>query len=294
MPRVVRCPNCDAPLEVDLQQPVVRCQYCGCDIKQTIAIQTAPKPKPAPAPQPRPKPKPEPEPPAARPARTPNIGRSIRFWVFLVLVVSALPALHQMGILRRIPEWLRTVVRQVTGRDEAARRAGAPSTESNADRRLGEKLAVYADCLTADANRADRARQRYVSWQPNRAGPTCRERFISWGVPELGVNRASGGCGLRVGEFDSKPPKLVALEEAADKYVIALHELDDVLRAAHHYYDQKDYVEDHCAKGKELHTKMVDAFARWSTAETIPPPLEQARMIWGLIGSGLGAARGKR
>jgi hypothetical protein len=309
MPRVVRCPNCSAPLEVDLEQPVVRCQYCGCDVKQTIAIQTQPKPKPEPKPAPRPEPRPRrlPEPELIDPRRrvkTPNLGRTIRFWVFFMLLLGALPVLHQMGILRRIPELVRTAVRQVGG-DEAARRVGAPRTETDADRQLGEKLAVYAECLSSNVGRAEAAIQRYLSWQsgegspargggtpkgrgapkgPNRAGPTCKERYISWGVPELRVDRGSSGCGHRVGELDTKPPKLPALEEAADKYVIALHELDDVVGAAHRYYDQKDYLDDHCTKGKQLHTRMMDAFARWNVAESalrasleaeLPPLLER-------------------
>jgi hypothetical protein len=307
MPRVVRCPNCSAPLEVDLEQPVVRCQYCGCDVKQTIAIQTQPKPKPEPEPRPEPRSRRLPEPEVVdqrRPAKAPNIGRTIRFWVFFMLLMGTLPVLHQLGILRRIPELVRSAVRRVGG-DEAARRAGAPRTETDADRQLGEKLTVYSECLSSNLSRAEQSRQRYLGWQsgegspawgggtpkgreapkgPNRAGPSCKERYIGWGVPELRVDRGSSGCGHRVGEFDNKPPRLVALEEAADKFVIALHELDDVVGAAHHYYDQKDYVEDHCAKGKQLHTKMMEGFARLSAAETalranleaeLPPLLER-------------------
>ncbi|MGD0089529.1 MAG: TetR/AcrR family transcriptional regulator [Planctomycetota bacterium] len=43
-----------------------------------------------------------------------------------------------------------------------------------------------------------------------------------------------------------------------------------------------------------IHGVMMATLARWSTAQTLPPPLEQARLIWGLIGSGLGAVGGKR
>jgi len=39
-----------------------------------------------------------------------------------------------------------------------------------------------------------------------------------------------------------------------------------------------------------MHGAMMATLARWSTAEIIPPPAEQARLIWGLISGGLGAA----
>jgi AcrR family transcriptional regulator len=36
-----------------------------------------------------------------------------------------------------------------------------------------------------------------------------------------------------------------------------------------------------------IHGVMMMTLARWSTAEDLPPPAEQARMIWGLISGGL-------
>ncbi|MCC6643449.1 YiiG family protein [Candidatus Peregrinibacteria bacterium] len=126
---------------------------------------------------------------------------------------------------------------------------------------LNKKLNAYVGLLNNVSERVNDSYDRYLSWADYQNGPTGQERNI-YGLYEL--NDYSN-------DFE-KADQALALqpEHELDKivrdYIAAYKEVEPLNEEAYNYYDQKDYLDDNMAKGKELHPKLVAAFDKFQAA----------------------------
>ncbi len=113
--------------------------------------------------------------------------------------------------------------------------------------------------------RAHAARERYLDWVDADRGPTCHERYISYGthtfVGDVSACTAAATASLQHG------PSLPAFETAAQHYAETLVTLRPLLVDAARYYDVGLYRADACSHGRELHPQLMDAFAAFETAD---------------------------
>src|SRR4029450_9974512 len=75
-------------------------------------------------------------------------------------------------------------------------------------------------------------------------------------------------CNRAVTRGQSGPPSLPALEKSAADLTAAYTELVPLTQKAEDYYRQQDYKDDACAKGKEMHGKLMSAFNRFRDASS--------------------------
>jgi hypothetical protein len=123
-----------------------------------------------------------------------------------------------------------------------------------------EKMNAYVGCINRLSARTFQSRERYFSWV-SKKGPTGRERII-YGTYTI---YDTAECKKNVEKANALEPHDAALEAAADAYAAAVGALEPLLKDADDYYEQENYKDDHMAKGKALHPRLVaawDAFAK--------------------------------
>ncbi len=128
-----------------------------------------------------------------------------------------------------------------------------------------EEVNAYIECLNRTLPRTTQSYERYLSWVNANTGPTCKETHISYNLYELypdGVKK----CQDAASKGAAIPPALPNLEKAAADLASAYAELVPIVQTVHDYYEQQDYKDDACAKGKELHPKLMAAFDRYRNA----------------------------
>jgi hypothetical protein len=130
-----------------------------------------------------------------------------------------------------------------------------------------KKLEAYIDCVNVESARVHVSRARYFAWVDVRRGLTCKEWCMSWGIPLITVSET--GCLARVPELIKAEPHLPALDGAAASLVEALQKIVPLVKEAESYFRQQDYKDDACAKGKELHGKLVAAFAAFDAPDKV-------------------------
>lgn len=135
----------------------------------------------------------------------------------------------------------------------------AISSEEDKDAQLGNKLGEYIGCMNGTSKRVIDSRNRYLSWVVDeKVGPTGKERNI-YGLYDINA----GTCLPHLERAKTAQPALPEVESAAAEYKKALEELDPIVKQAEKYYDQKDYKDDKMAKGKQLHSELMNAFAKF-------------------------------
>ncbi len=131
------------------------------------------------------------------------------------------------------------------------------------DEALGVKVAVYIrGCTNASAPSVYRARRRYLAWAPVE-GLTGRETNVLGLSPVLGAE----GCAGAAAKAATMKPLEPGLEAAGSRYSAALTALAAVVAEATTYYDGKGYRTDKLALGKELHPRLLAAFAAMVAAD---------------------------
>jgi hypothetical protein len=141
-----------------------------------------------------------------------------------------------------------------------------PPAPDDPGRELGTKLNGYiSECINEFSRKASSSMQTYYSWASDKEDkpPTGKKRSIG------GVNEIVGDpeeCAAAVKKHNAMPPSIPALESAGTAYAEALTALVPVVNEAYRYYHQEDYKDDKMAKGKELHPKLLAAFAAFKTA----------------------------
>ena len=138
--------------------------------------------------------------------------------------------------------------------------AATPSEVSSEDAQDGEvsnKLGKYITCFNHVSSRAAESKAYYLRGVKNpKTGPTGKER------PFPPYELYADQCFSELDEAAKMKP-LGGLDAKAVEYKAALAELDPLLKEARKYYDQRDYLDDKFAKGKELHPRLMSAWERF-------------------------------
>lgn len=140
------------------------------------------------------------------------------------------------------------------------------SPEEQKDRQLSTKLQPYIKMTNQFTGRVYDSRNRYASWlKKYEEGPTCKERHV-YGLytvtsPDAAIKE--------VEKIQGEEPRLKDLEEGAVKYTSGLKKLFPLLQKADRYYSQKDYKDDGCKQGKELHPQLVAAWKEFEEGDKI-------------------------
>jgi|GEM_PF-1948036 len=124
-------------------------------------------------------------------------------------------------------------------------------------------------CLQRALPRALQSEARYRSWRKGDDAPTCKERYVSYGLYNVyhdAVDRCRRAAAAVAGKLE-QPAKRVA-------HVVA--ETYPVIDEAARYYLDEDYEEDGCKRGIALHTKLLQAFGKLRTvAQEVVPVIEK-------------------
>jgi uncharacterized protein DUF3829 len=140
-----------------------------------------------------------------------------------------------------------------------------PADMVGSDKSLSEKLNAFIACLNRTKPRTLQSRERYLSWVDEKTGPNCKERYISYGLYTLyedGIQK----CQQAIDLGKASLPALPKLQQAAEQLTAAFTELVPLTQKASDYYEQEDYKDDQCAKGKAMHPQLMAAFQRFIDA----------------------------
>jgi len=136
-----------------------------------------------------------------------------------------------------------------------------PPIQQDADESLLQELNGYIGCLNRAVPRAEDSYKRYLSWANKTSGPTCKEAYITYGLYSLYDDSVSK-CREAADKGRAGGPSLPDLEAAADDLATCNATLVPLVKKADTYYDQQDYRDDACAKGKEMHPQLVATFEK--------------------------------
>ncbi|MEM7156602.1 MAG: YiiG family protein [Myxococcota bacterium] len=127
----------------------------------------------------------------------------------------------------------------------------------------GEKLQGYIQCINHASSRVHDAIRRYYSWVDFEKGVTGSEKNV-YGLYEV---KRDDKCLTGIDTSNAAEPKDEELESAATAWKGAYETAQAEIIEAHRYYDQKDYLDDDFAKGKEFHPKLAEAFKAFEQAD---------------------------
>lgn len=132
---------------------------------------------------------------------------------------------------------------------------------------LVKKTNFYiTDCYNRYSNRVVESHNRYAMWVKNLdQGPTGKETLV-YGLYD--VNGDGADCEKAVASAKALEPSMPTLEDAADKYIVALKSVITEIRGIYPYYEQDDYKDDGFAKGKAAHAGLIAAFKAFKDANT--------------------------
>lgn len=140
---------------------------------------------------------------------------------------------------------------------EKAKEQAETKEQDNADGELGDKLNKYIPCINITSSSVGRASDFYHRWiEDPDAGPSGKERVVNGTLEISSIDT----CKENIKQAKKTKPELEKLEKAADKWLKAVEEVDDLNSQAYKYYKQANYKDDGFKKGKELHPKLHKAF----------------------------------
>ena len=116
-----------------------------------------------------------------------------------------------------------------------------------------QKANLYIEVAKMTERAAD-SWDRYASWVNMKAGPTGKERYISYGMYEIYKVDGLLKEAHRVADLKSSTPQLDARMK---RYMDAYEVVVPVMNRANDYYDRKGYRADGMAEGRALHAQMV-------------------------------------
>jgi hypothetical protein len=139
---------------------------------------------------------------------------------------------------------------------------------------LGGLGAVIA-CVQRAVPCAMQSQDRYLSWVDAAAGPSCRERYVTYGL-YAPYDDARERCAEAVTASAELAPLRVELQALAQ----AVEALWPPLTEASSYYQGQDYLDDDCARGQALHPRLLQGFAALQRAvEALVPRLDSAAAL---------------
>jgi hypothetical protein len=119
------------------------------------------------------------------------------------------------------------------------------------------KSNAYVQLLN-DSTRAIDSLRRYASWVDMKAGPTGKERYISYGLYSVEPTIAAQVI-AKARAAAAAPPPIPPLDDAALAYAASFETLVPILNGAADYYARKDYTDDNMVGGKAFHAKIIPA-----------------------------------
>jgi hypothetical protein len=140
---------------------------------------------------------------------------------------------------------------------------GSAMAQQDPSPSIQKKLQPYIECINRLSERSHSAEERYLSWVNAKTGPTGKERII-YGLYTIYDPKP---CAAGVEAAAKIAPNDAELEKAGADYAAAVLALAPVLEEANDYYDQKNYKDDKMAKGREMHPRLMAAFAKFSEAD---------------------------
>jgi hypothetical protein len=140
--------------------------------------------------------------------------------------------------------------------------AELPESEFDA---LVDKINLYVRALNGVSS-VRRSHERYTSWIDEKKGFTGNERYISYGVYEIGKSSVE-----EIQRAATKGPQMKPSLRELDSVIVRLAEivtsLVPLVKKAHEYYEQEAYRSDGAKLGQELHVQMMPLFDRTFAAE---------------------------
>lgn len=137
-------------------------------------------------------------------------------------------------------------------------------SEAAQDAALAGKLGRYITCLNEVSGRSAESKSYYLKRIGNpKVGPTEGEQ------PRPPNELNTDSCLKALNEAAHMEPSMDKLDAEAADYKAALTELEPLIKEAHRYYDQRDYLDDRFAKGRELHPKLMAAWERFEKANDL-------------------------
>lgn len=154
---------------------------------------------------------------------------------------------------------------------------GVPTLSADTDRDLKEELNAYIECINRSQPRAEDSYNRYLSWVSKASGPNCNERYIMYGLYTL-YDDSIEKCNQAARRGKEGAPALPVVEQAAEELAKCNAELIPLVKKASDYYDQQDYKDDACAKGKEMHPQLIGTFERcFASAKTVNDEVDKLK-----------------
>ena len=149
--------------------------------------------------------------------------------------------------------------------EEAAKQPQQPAQPVDPDASLFEKLGGYIDCINDTSNSARNSYNRYLEWVKKDKGPTCKERYISYGMYELSEDGVTT-CNNAVTKGKTLQPSLPEVEAAGAEAASIFAKLQPLNNKAENYYESEDYKDDKCAFAQEAHPQLISMFDQFLAA----------------------------
>lgn len=135
---------------------------------------------------------------------------------------------------------------------------------SSTDKTMADKLEPFIHCInTSDSKIAAAARAYHkmvaaLKADPNDSGFGWNADFVIAGgfsQFERSTDNQSS-CGSKLEQASAMPPKLADLDAIGPDYAATLRKVAPLISQASFYYDQKDYKDDHMARGSQLDSQI--------------------------------------
>lgn len=119
-------------------------------------------------------------------------------------------------------------------------------------------LASATQCLLRTAPWVLQSRARYLWWVNEKKGPTCKERYVSYGVyaPSPDTVEACSEAAAPLEAIGERHAPFPALAEVGSTFLPFVKEMSV-------YCEDEDFRDDGCAKGKAAHPRLMDGYTRW-------------------------------
>ncbi len=145
--------------------------------------------------------------------------------------------------------------------------ANLPEQVPTADpeRELKKTLRGYTQCFNRVVSRTRDSYKRYLSWVDKAKGPTCKEARISYGLYTLYEDSVKT-CREAAAHAPQQTPQLLSAHQQALKLAECNAALVPLVQTVEDYYDQEDYKDDACAKGKKWHPELISLFEQCISA----------------------------
>jgi hypothetical protein len=249
-PKSIQCPNCTGPVKPDPASQTLLCSYCNHHFENPIyKRQTIPR-------------------------QGDGADRTTRNILLIILLPTAIGMVIAIVSVALFSVRSCQTAIATTGISSPqipinpATRTPTPAQAVSPDVALELKLDRYIDCMARAFPRAQQSMERYRSWVDMQRGPTCKERYVSWGLYAMYAD-APKRCHEQVGEANAAEPQLPTLHQAATEFVTAAASMEPVMKAASEYYDKAMYKVDNCAKGKAFHLQLVTLYNNFHSKQQI-------------------------